>query len=170
MKLAFFLVLSVLALAVAQKTSTKPKTTTNPRSTQNQTTKKGKPTAVQTTTTMKAKAATTPKTKTENNDKGHFENWKKTNHKVYSNQAEEKQAAKNYAKTEKAISDHNKKKNVSYKQGTNENSDMTYDQKKATKMGAKKNTKKNKSKRSLSMGRFKRDGYSTPPPPSLNLT
>lgn len=98
-----------------------------------------------------------------------FEQWKKTNKKTYLSKTDEENAAKNYAKNEKAINEHNKRKNVTFKRGTNENSDMTYEQKKATKMGAKRNVNANRGKRSVPLKRYKRNAYDIPPPDVLDF-
>jgi phage-related minor tail protein len=87
-----------------------------------------------TTTSRKAATASTRRKSTKEN----FEEWKKNNKKTYASKSEEEAAAKKYAANEKQINEHNRRKNVTYQQGTNENSDMSYEEKKSKIMGAKK--------------------------------
>ena len=88
-------------------------------------------------------------TKKRNSPISNFEEWKKSTNKTYASKTEEEIAAKVYAASQKSINEHNKQKNVTYKQATNENSDKTYEEKKATIMGAKKPEKKGRKKRSI---------------------
>lgn len=184
--------LSILALSLAQKTtgktspgqgqttkkvvatSTQKSPTKKQNSTQGQTTTKPKQSSARSDTTAKSRTSvittgqtlTTPKN---NSTRNRFDQWKKTNKKVYASKVEEENAAKKFEANEKSITQHNSRKNETYKQGTNENSDLSYEEKKATRMGVKRNVERSLSKRSVLTGRFKRDAYSTPPPKALDL-
>lgn len=195
MKLLFIFVLSILALTLAQKTTgkvtaaqgkTTTKTLNNPtpktqtqttktrNSTQGQTTTRAKQTSTRRETTTKSRTSvvTTRETSTtgkNNITRNRFDQWKKTNRKVYASKIEEENATKQFQANEKSISQHNSRKNETYKQGTNEDSDLSYEEKKATRMGVDKNVRRSLSKSGVSTGRFKRDSYSTPPPKALDF-
>jgi Cathepsin propeptide inhibitor domain (I29) len=154
-----------LTTASAKPTSTSGK----PQPSQSQTTTSGELHTPRNQTTAKDYSTVKSDQKQTTKKSSGFEQWKKAHKKTYSSKTVEENAAKNYAKNENAINEHNKRKNVTFKRGTNENSDMTYEQKKATKMGAKRNVQNNRGRRSVPMKRFKRDAYAIPPPDVLDF-
>lgn len=145
MKFIILLTFVILTSSTAQNNSTK-KTSARGQPQQNVSSNKGKsqskpPVSLSSTpiTTTKKRSSTI----------SNFEEWKKSARKTYASKTEEEIAAKVYAANEKSINEHNKLKNVTYQQATNENSDKTYDEKKATIMGAKKPEERGRRKRSI---------------------
>ena len=147
MKFIILLSFVFLTMSTAQDNSTKKSSAQGqPQQKPDVSSNKGK-----STTKLPFSLSPTPRstTKKRNSTIRNFDEWKKSAKKMYASKTEEETAAKVYAASAKSINEHNKQKNVTYQQDTNENSDKTYDEKKATIMGAKKPEERGRRKRSI---------------------